>query len=77
MIEWLVKKVICGKVNDLLRKHKGNVDAAKDTIKKWILRIQRIMACLESLLAKLDDGEITSDEIKQATEDVTTLIKEW
>ena len=48
-----------------------------DTLKAWILRIQKLMGCLESLLSKLDDGEITSDEIKQATEEVTKLIKEW
>ncbi len=77
MLEWIVKKVICGKVNDLLRKHKGNVDNVRDTLKAWILRIQKLMGCLESLLSKLDDGEITSDEIKQATEEVTKLIKEW
>ena len=77
MLEWIVKKVICGKVNDLLKKHKGNVDKTKDVLKSWILRIQKLMACTERLLAKLDDGEITSEEIKQATEEVTNLIKEW
>lgn len=77
MIEWLVKRVLISKVNDLLKKYKGNVDKAKDVLKSWILRIQKLMSCLESLLAKLDDGEITSDEIKQATEEVTKLIKEW
>ena len=77
MIEWLVKKVICGKVNDLLKKYKGNVETVRDTIKAWILRIQKLMGCLEGLLSKLDDGEISADEIKQATNEVTTLIKEW
>ena len=77
MIEWLVKRVLCGKVNDLLKKYKGNVEKVRDTIKAWILRIQKLMSCLEGLLAKLDDGEISADELKQATEDVTKLIKEW
>lgn len=39
MIEWIVKKVLCNKVNDLLKKYKGNVVTVKDTLKTWILRI--------------------------------------
>jgi len=77
MIEWIVKKVICSKVNDLLKKYKDNVSKVKDTLKTWILRIQKMMSCLETLLAKLDDNELTSDEVKQTTDEVTKLIKEW
>lgn len=77
MIEWLVKRVLISKVNDLLKKYKGNVGKVKDVLKAWILRVQKLMGCLEGLLAKLDDGEISADELKQATEDVTKLIKEW
>ena len=77
MIDWIVKRVICGKVNDLLKKYKGNVAKFRETLKSWLWRIQKVTACLESLLAKLDDGEINSDEVKQATEEVTTLIKDW
>lgn len=77
MVEWLVKKVLCSKVNDLLKKYKGDVGKVKDTLKTWILRIQKLMSCLESMLAKLDDDELTSDEVKQTTDEVTKLIKEW
>lgn len=77
MIEWIVKKVLCNKVNDLLKKYKGNVVTVKDTLKTWILRIQKVMSCLESLLSKLEDNELTSDEVKQTTNEVTKLIKEW
>lgn len=77
MLDWLVKKVLCSKVNSLLKKHKGNVDNVKGIVKTWILRIQRVMSCLEALLAKLDDNELTADEVKQSTDEVTKLIKEW
>ena len=77
MIEWIVKRVICSKVNSLLAKHKDNVGKVKDTLKTWILRIQKMMSCLEALLSKLDDNELTSDEVKQTTDEVTQLIKEW
>ncbi len=77
MLDWLVKKVLCSKVNGLLKKHKGNVDNVKGIVKTWILRIQRVMSCLEALLAKLDDNELTADEVKQSTDEITKLIKEW
>ena len=77
MIDWLVKKVICSKVNDLLKKYKGNVAKFRETLKAWLWRIQKITGCIEGLLAKLDDNELTSDEVKQATDEVTQLIKEW
>jgi len=77
MIEWLVKKVLCSKVNGLLRKYRTDVDRFRANLKSWLVRINRITACLESLLAKLDDGEITSEEVKQASDDVTQVIKEW
>ena len=77
MVEWLVKKVLCSKVNGLLKKYRGNVQKAKDALKTWILRIQKMMSCLESMLAKLDDNELTSDEAKAAADEVTKLIREW
>lgn len=39
MIEFIIKRVICSKVNDLLKKYKDNVSKVKDTLKTWILRI--------------------------------------
>lgn len=77
MVEWLVKRALCGRVNGLLKKYRGNVQKAKDTLKTWILRIQKMMSCLESLLSKLDDNELTSDEAKAAADEVTKLIREW
>lgn len=77
MIEWFVKKIVCGKINDLLKKHQGNVDKVKETLKTWIERIKKVLVCFESLMSKLDDNELDSDELKQTTDEVTKLIKEW
>ena len=32
MFTWFVKKVVCGKVNDLLDEYKNNVSKVKDTL---------------------------------------------
>lgn len=55
MFEWLVKKIIVGKINDLLKTYKGNIDKARQTLKLWTNRIEKVLACLNSMLAKLDD----------------------
>lgn len=77
MIDWIIKKFICGKMNGLLKKYEKDVVRVQLTLREWLHRIYNITACLESLLTKLDDGEITSDEVKEAGEEVTQVIKEW
>lgn len=77
MIEWIVKKVICGKVNSLLSEYKDDVKSVKNTLNVWIVRIKAILQCLESMLKKLDDNELSPDEVKESTEEIKILIKEW
>lgn len=64
MFEWIVKKVIVGKVNDLLKQYKSNVDKLRSTLSVWIWRIEKVLACFKSMLAKLDDNELDADELK-------------
>lgn len=77
MIEWIVKKVICGKVNSLLSEYKDDVKSVKNTLNVWLVRIKAILQCLESMLKKLDDNELSPDEVKESTEEIKILIKEW
>lgn len=77
MIDWLIKKVIVGKVNGLLKDYQGKVDKVKTILKRWIARLQKILDCCEKLLAKIDDGEISAEEVNEAAEDITQVVKEW
>ena len=77
MCAWIVKKVICGKVNSLLSEYKDDVKGVKNTLNVWIVRIKAILQFLESMLKKLDDNELSPDEVKESTEEIKTLIKEW
>lgn len=77
MFTWFVKKVVCGKVNDLLAQYKDDVESVKSTINVWIVRIKAILQCLENMLKKLDDNELSPDEVKDINEEIKTLIKEW
>lgn len=77
MIEWIVKKVVCSKVNSLLSEYKDDVKGVKNTLNVWIIRIKAILQCFESMLKKLDDNELSPDEVKETTEEIKTLIKGW
>ena len=77
MIKWAIKKYIIGKVNSLLETRKGDVDKVGSILTLWIGRLERILACLRSTLAKLDDGKIDGEEVDQAVADVEAVIKEW
>lgn len=77
MIEWIVKKVILSKVNGLLKTYSQNVDKVRDMLKLWTTRLQKTLSCFESILKKLDDGELSEQELKEASDEVMTLIKEF
>lgn len=77
MCAWIVKKVIMGKVNDLLEEYKGDVSKVKDTLQLWIARLEKILSCFKSLLTKLDDCKIDDEEIDETAAEVENLIKEW
>lgn len=76
MFECVVKKIILKKLNKLLKEYDGNIDKAKETIRLWLKRVNLISNCLEKLLAKLDDGSLTAEEVTDAIEDVQQLIKD-
>ena len=77
MIDWLIKKFVVGKLNKLLEKNKENVEKIRSTLLVWISRIEKILGCLKSLLAKLEDNKIDSDEVRQTTDDIKKLVGEW
>lgn len=77
MIDWIIKKVICGKINGLLKKYEKDVVRVQLTLREWLHRIYSLTACLESMLTKIDDGELTSDEVKEVGEEVKQLVQEW
>lgn len=77
MFQWIVKKVIIGKVNDLLEVNQDNVVKTKNTIDTWIGRLQKILDCLKNILSKLDDGKIDSEEIDDSGAEIEKVVKSW
>ena len=77
MFEWIAKKVLIGKLNDLLKSHQQGIDKLRAILKIWTSRLSKVLACFESILEKLDDNDLTAEELKQTTEEISTLVKEW
>lgn len=77
IVIYFAKKYIIKALNDLLFKNKGKVISVANTIDIWVDRLGRIILALKSLNAKFADGEITNDELKESTEEVARLVKEF
>lgn len=77
MIKWLIKKYVIGKVNDLLREYRDDIAKVTETIDLWIGRLEKITSQLRKINGRVADGEITADEIRQSTEEIETLVKEF
>ena len=76
MYECIVKRIVVKKLNKLLKEYDGDIDKAKETIRTWLKRVNLVSSCLEKLLAKIDDKELTAEEIEQAIKDLEQLAKE-
>lgn len=77
MIDWIVKKFVCSRVNKLLKQYESNVGKFKSVLSKWIERIEKILTCLKNILSKLDDNQLTNNEVKESVSEIQTLVKDW
>ena len=68
---------LCRKINSLLEQHKDNVVKVKQTVNVWIARLEKVLAAFKSLLEKLSDNAIDSEEIDQTIAEIEQVIKEW
>ena len=68
---------LCRKINSLLEQHKDNVVKVKSTVNIWIARLEKVLAAFKSLLEKLEDNAIDSEEIDQTVAEIEQVIKEW
>ena len=77
MVKWAIKKYVVGKVNDILEVNQTNVTKTKNTIDTWVGRLQKILDCLKSILSKLDDNKLDSQEIDDSVAEIEKVVKAW
>lgn len=68
---------LCRKINSLLEQHKDNVVKVKSKLNIWIARLEKVLAAFKSILEKLSDNAIDSEEIDQTVAEIEQVIKEW
>lgn len=77
IVKWFAKRYVIGMLNDMLEQYKDNVSKVRDTLKTWIARLDKILFTARSLLEKLEDNKIDSEEIDQTIAEVEQVIAEW
>lgn len=77
MIKWIVKKYVISLANNLLKDYQNDIDKVKDILNLWIGRVDKILYTLRSMLSKLDDNQLSDDEVEKTIEEITTMIKQW
>lgn len=73
----IIRKFVLKRINALIKDNAGNIDAIKSTVELWSGRVDSVQAFLASILRKLDDGEITPEEIASIPEEFEELTKGW
>lgn len=77
MLKWFVKRFLLSHINNLLERHEDDVSGVKETLKLWIARLDKILFLTRSMLDKLEDNIIDSDELEQTTHEIEEVIKAW
>lgn len=73
-MKWLLTKWAINKLNKVLAAYKDNVQLAMETLVIWIERLQKIIDNLKALCSRLQDNELTEEEIKDTVEDIKNTI---
>lgn len=77
MFKWIAKKFLLKQVNGILDDKGNNIQNTKSKVELWIGRIEKILACLKSILSYLDDNKIEADEVEKGVNDIKVVIDNW
>lgn len=73
----VVKKLLLKSANKLLDDYKNDISVAREKVKVWLNRADTITSFLKGLDEKLEDANITEDELKSAVEELKGIIDNW
>lgn len=73
----ILKNFILKKLNKLLDEYKDNVGKARGNVNLWLSRADSVTNCLKGLSQKLEDNQLTDEELEQVVEEIKTLIEGW
>ena len=71
-----VKRYVLSIVNNAIENYNGKISEACWYVDRYITKVERLLAFLKSLRAKLADGTITEEEADALCDEAKTLAKE-
>jgi len=73
----LLRKFILQQLNKVLEDYKNNVELAKAKVDVWLKRSGAINTFLQSLSQKLDDNNLTEEELEAALDELKQMVASW
>lgn len=73
----MLRKFILKKVNEVLKEKKTSVEACKKIVDLWQSRVQLVLDAIKSLSQKLDDGQLSDNEIETFVNELKKTVESW
>ena len=77
MIKYIIRKWILKQINNLLSKYETNILTVRNTLTSWITKLELIITIFKRTLTRLEDNNLTDEEIDDTISDIEKTIKEW
>ena len=73
----IIRKFAINQLNNLLNTYKSDIDTARKNVNVWLKRAEAITKFLNLLSAKLEDNNLTEDELKSTVEEFKQMLEDW
>ena len=77
MIKYIIRKWILKQINNLLSKYETNILIVRNTLTSWITKLELLITIFKRTLTRIEDNNLTDEEIDDTISDVEKTIKEW
>lgn len=77
MTQCIMRKFIMRALNNLLETYKDDVTTARKNVNVWLKRAETITKFLNLLSAKLEDNNLSEDELKSTVEEFKQMLESW
>ena len=77
MIVWFLKRFIISKINAFLGNYKDDVQKTRQNVDNIIKKIDTFRNIITSLSEKLDDNNLSEEEIDDIMKQIDDVIKNW
>ena len=77
MIKYIIRKWILKQINNLLSKYETNILIVRNTLTSWITKLELIITIFKRTLTRIEDNNLTDEEIDDTIYDIEKTIKGW